>query len=317
VPFPAAGGPVNVYAIEEPGGTLLLFDAGLGSEPAEAALAEGFRRIGRRFSEVSRILVSHGHVDHYGAARFVQEQHGGEVPVLAHPADAPKMAEGGWRWRDQAPRYRDHLLRLGVPAEVLPEIAREGEKGFGLARHVPRVEPIGEGERLRTRHLDLEVLHMPGHTPGLLCLHDRARRLFFSDDHLLERISPNPLIELGPDGRDGYFRPLLAYLASLGRLEALEVDLVLPGHGPPFSGHRHVIDTLRGFYAKRQTKLRELLAAGPRSCHDLSRALFPWARPGDMFLTLSETVANLEVLEARGEVLREERGGILVHRLAG
>ena len=53
---------------------------------------------------------------------------------------------------------------------------------------------------------------MPGHTPGLLCLYDRARRLLFSDDHLLEKVSPNPLIELGPNGEEGCFRPLLAYL---------------------------------------------------------------------------------------------------------
>ncbi len=82
-----------------------MWDSGLGSPEAEAALEEGFRRLGRRFEEVTRILVSHGHVDHYGAARFVQERHGGAVPVRAHPADIAKIAESGWRWRDRAPKY--------------------------------------------------------------------------------------------------------------------------------------------------------------------------------------------------------------------
>jgi glyoxylase-like metal-dependent hydrolase (beta-lactamase superfamily II) len=311
VPFAAAGGPANVYAIEEAGGGLLLFDSGLGTDVAREALEAGFRAAGRRFDEVTRIVVSHGHVDHYGGARTVQEAHGGELPVFAHPADIPKIAEGGWRWRDQAPRYGAYLARLGVPAEILLAVAKEGERGFGMARRLAEVHPLGEGEVLRTKHLALEVLHMPGHTPGLLCAYDPTTRLFVSDDHLLEHVSPNPLIELGPEGEEGWFRPLLAYLDSIGRMHRLDVDLVLPGHGPPFAGHRKVIDSLTQFYGKRQAKLREALAAGPRTGWEATQALFPWAKPRDAFLTVSETVANLEVLEARGEVVRIDDGGTL------
>jgi glyoxylase-like metal-dependent hydrolase (beta-lactamase superfamily II) len=314
VPFPQAGGPVNVYLVEEADGRYLQLDSGLGTPEAQAALEEGFRRLGRRFDEVSRIVVSHGHVDHYGAARFAQERHGGALPVYAHPADLPKISERGWRWRDLAPRYAAYLARQGVPADVVAVVTKGAERGFGLARRIPEVAPIGEGETLRTRHLALEVLHMPGHTPGLLCLYDRRRRIFFSDDHLLEKISPNPLIELGPDGADGFFRPLLAYLESLARLRALEVDVVLPGHGPPFSGHRAVIDRLVEFYEKRQARILTVLADGPRTAYAISVALFPAARAGDVFLTLSETVANLEVLEARGVVARAaDDAGFLYH----
>lgn len=315
VPFPQAGGPVNVYLVEERGGGYLLFDSGLGSPDGIAALEAGFARLGRRFDEVSRILVSHGHVDHYGAARFVQERHGGLLPVYAHPEDLPKISEAGPRWRDQLPRYGAHLARLGVPPDVLQAIAREGQRGFSLARRVPEVHPVEEGAVVEARHLTFEVLHMPGHTPGVLCLHAPRERLFLSADHLLEKVSPNPLIELGTPGAPP-FRPLLAYLASLARLRALDVDLVLPGHGPPFGGHRAVIDQLVGFYAKRQARLAELLGQGPRTAYALSRALFPSAKAGDVFLTVSETIANVEVLEERGEVVREEDGGVWQHRRA-
>ncbi len=310
VPFVAAGGPVNAYLVEQAGGGFLLWDAGLGSPEAEAALAAGFERLGRRFEEVTRIVVSHGHVDHYGGARTVQEKHGGALPVFAHPADTDKIAEEGWRWRDRMPLYGAYLLKLGVPAAELAAIGKDGERGFRLARRIPGVRPIGEGEVLRTRHLELRVLHMPGHTPGLLCLHDAAHRLFFSDDHLLERISPNPLIDLGPNGEEGVFKPLVAYLASVARMRALELDLVLPGHGPPFSGHREVIDRLVAFYARRQERIREVLAPGPMTCAEVARALFPSARPGDAFLVLSETIANLEAMEERGEVARDAVDGV-------
>jgi glyoxylase-like metal-dependent hydrolase (beta-lactamase superfamily II) len=316
IPFSQAGGPVNVYLLEEAGGGLALFDSGLGTEAARAALEEGFRGIGRSFRDVTRIVVSHGHVDHYGGARAIQEARGGEVPVLAHPLDVPKIVEGGWRWRDEAPRYGAYLARLGVPAEVLAAVAREGERGFGMARRIPEVRPVREGETLRTRHLRLELLHMPGHTPGLLVAHDRERRILLSDDHLLERISPNPLIDLGPEGREGWFRPLLAYLESLERTRRLEVDLVLPGHGPPFSGHRRVIDGLLRFHGERQARIREVLSGGPRPAWEVARALFPASAPGEAFLVVSEVVANLEVLEARGEVARALEDGIYRFALA-
>ncbi len=304
IPFPQAGGPVNAYLVEDEGGGFLLWDAGLGSPEAEAALEDGFRRLGRRFDEVTRILISHGHVDHYGAARFVQERHGGVVPVHAHPADHSKIAEDGWRWQDRAKIYSAYLAKLGVPSEGVLRSEREGERSFSLARRVPEVRPLVEGDRIRTRHLDLRALHMPGHTPGLVCLYDAAHRLLLSGDHVLEKVSPNPLIELGPGGEEGYFRPLVAYLESVARTRALELDLVLPGHGPPFAGHRDVIDRLVGFYGTRQARIRALLDAGPATPYELSRAIFPKARPAETFLTLSETIANLEVMEARGEVVR-------------
>ncbi len=316
IPFPQAGGPVNAYAVEDEDGGLLLVDSGYGSAEATAALEEGVRSAGRRLDEVGRILVTHGHVDHYGGARFVEERCGRPLPVLGHPGDVPKMSEAGWRWSDVAPRYAAHMVRLGVPQEALAAIAAEGERGF-RARRIREVVPVEEGARLRTRHLELEVLSMPGHTPGLVCLLDRRHRLLFSSDHLLERISPNPLIELGPDGSDGFFRPLVAYLESLARTRELEVDLILPGHGPPFGGHRQVIDSLRGFYARRQERFLAALEPGPRSPYEIASSLFKQLRPGDSFLVISEVVANLEVLEERGAVAREERDGVRRYRRVG
>ncbi len=310
VPFRQAGGPANVYALEEAEGGLTLWDAGLGSAQAEAALEEGFRRIGRRFEEVRRIVVSHGHVDHFGAARFVQERSGRPIPVYAHPADAPKIAESGKRWRKLVGEYAAHLVRLGVPPDALAEIGREGEHGFRLSRRVKEVRPIREGDMVRTRHLALRVLHMPGHTPGLVCLQDADSRLFLASDHLLEKVSPNPIIELGPNGEDGFFRPLVAYLESIRRTRALDIGLVLPGHGEPFSGHRNVIDRLLEFYAKRQARIVEALRAGATTAFEVARALFPSARPGETFLTISETIANIEVLEAGGAVSRDASGAV-------
>jgi glyoxylase-like metal-dependent hydrolase (beta-lactamase superfamily II) len=317
VPFPQAGGPVNVYLVEEEaGGGVMMFDAGLGTPEAVDALERGFAQAGRRFDEVTRIVLSHGHVDHYGAALTVIERAGHRVPVFVHAADQAKVAESGRRWRDLAPLYGAYLLRLGVPAEVFASAARNLGVSHGMARRIPEVTPLEPGTVLRTRHLSLEVVHMPGHTPGMVCLHDRRERLALSADHLLEKVSPNPIIDLGPNGEEGHFQPLVSYLASIARMREMEIDLVLPGHGPPFQDHRRVIDALLAFYVKRHARIREALASGPRTAYEIAQALFPSARPGDVFLVLSETIANVEVLEGRGEIARERDGEVYRFRLA-
>ncbi len=314
IPFLEAGGPVNAYAVEDRDGGLLLFDAGLGSPESEAALVDGLSRIGRSPADVSRLVVSHGHVDHYGGAVALVEKAGHPIPVHAHPRDVPKMAEGYPRWKDQLPAYGAFFARMGVPVPVMVEAGRQVGDGFTKARRIPHVEPLDLGEPLRLRHVTLEPMHMPGHTPGLLCLYDREHRLFLSDDHLLEHVSPNPLIELGPDGSEGW-RPLVAYLGSVARLRALDVDLVLPGHARPFGDHRAVIDRLLAFYGKRQLRIRDELAAAPLTGWEVASRLFPRAPASAMFLTMSEALANLEVLEERGEVVREPDGEVLRFRL--
>jgi glyoxylase-like metal-dependent hydrolase (beta-lactamase superfamily II) len=156
--------------------------------------------------------------------------------------------------------------------------------------------------------VELRVIHAPGHTPGLVVLHDAAHALLLSNDHLLERISPNPLIDLGPRDEPGWFVPLVAYEESIRAIRDLPLDAVLPGHGPPFAGHRRVIDSLLGFQGRRQARLAALVRDGPRTAWELARELFPKTGPDDLFLTLSETVANLEVLEARGAASRDASG---------
>jgi glyoxylase-like metal-dependent hydrolase (beta-lactamase superfamily II) len=317
IPFVAAGGPVNLVVIEGADGALTLFDAGLGTPEAQGALAAGLAALGLRFEQVTRIVISHGHVDHFGAARFVEEQAGHPVLVEAHPADRPKIDEGGPRFRERAPYFDAHLARHGVPPEVREALLRASDASYGLSRRVPGVRAVTEATVVEGRGARFEVLHFPGHTPGLVTLHEPRLKVLVAADHLLQRISPNPLIELGPNGEADHFRPLVAYLTSLARTRALDLDLVIPGHGPAFSGHREVIDGLLGFYLKRQAKLVGLLADGPRTGWELCAALFPKARSAEGFLTMSETLANLEVLEDAGAVAREQDGAGWRYRAAG
>jgi glyoxylase-like metal-dependent hydrolase (beta-lactamase superfamily II) len=315
IPFVQAGGPVNAYIIEEENG-LLLFDTGLGTVQSEAALAEGFALTGHHFDKVNRIVLSHGHIDHFGAAGWILEQIGRTVPVYIHAADASKVLKSGPDWPLLLMSNSGYLSSLGMPREILSEMAAQLGKGPVMAERLEQLTPLVAGEMFRCRHVTLEVHHMPGHTPGLCCLYERSRRLLFSADHLLERVSPNPLIQLGTDGDPSGFKPLISYFESLERVGALGVDLVLPGHAAPFSGCMEVIGSLLTFYNRRQAKLLQVLRGGPLTVYEAMRELFPASNTFEAFLMLSEALGNLEVLEHRGEVKRMDDDEFIRFRLA-
>ena len=306
VPFPEAGGPANVYVIEEAGGGLALFDSGIGTPEGMAALKDGFEGIGRSLAEIRRIFVSHGHLDHYGCARAAQEASG--APVFCHVRDHDKVT-----WRDRSPERRgwhaDYLRTLGASAEVVALSESFSKKIGQMSRPLEQVEPLPAGARLRFARFEAEVLHLPGHTPGLVCLWAERDGVLFSDDHLLERVSPNPLIDL-EEGKAPRHRALVEYLRSAVRARALEVKLVAPGHGPTFEGHVEIIDRLMAFYDRRQQKMLALLAEhGPRTPAALAPLVFPRAKANQQYLILSEVMGNLEVMEDHGRVRRLEQAG--------
>ena len=315
IPFRQAGGPVNAYIVEEDRG-VLLFDTGLGTEQSKEALAEGFARSGHRFEDVNRILLSHGHIDHFGAAAWIQQQSGRSIPVLIHSADAPKVLESGADWPALLARNSGYLSRLGLPQAVVQEMAAVIGRGGPLGRRLAEVAPLTPDDTFRCKHLALEVLHMPGHTAGLCCLYDRDHRLLFSGDHLLEHVSPNPLIELKPGGEPPSSRPLLSYFESVSRTRALAVDLVLPGHAAPFTAHRKVIDSLSAFYERRQARLLEALERGPLTVYEAMKELFASDSGFELFLMISETLGNLQVLEDKGKIARETDREFIRFRLA-
>jgi glyoxylase-like metal-dependent hydrolase (beta-lactamase superfamily II) len=308
LPIPFPGETVNAYAIEDDGGGLALVDTGVATPQAEAAWSAALARIGRSFADITRIIVTHAHPDHFGGARGLVERAWHGVPVYAHPRDLPKIDAAGPAWSTTASHLGAQLVKHGTPALHVGALTNGGSAAME-ARPIG-VLPLNDGEVLRFARFQAKVLHLPGHTPGLICLHDPGSGVLLSNDHVLQNVTPYSMIEPGPNGEEDYFRPLVEYLASLERTRTLAVRLVLPGHGLPFEDHRQVIDWCARAYAHRQARICEELASGPRTAWDLTTALYPRLRANSAIPAVSQTVANLEVLERGRRVARVPDEGV-------
>jgi glyoxylase-like metal-dependent hydrolase (beta-lactamase superfamily II) len=133
-------------------------------------------------------------------------------------------------------------------------------------------------------------------------------------DHLIKHISSNPLITRGPgDEGDPARRPqsLVMYLESLRKTRAMDVELVLPGHGDPIDDHRALIDERFKLHDRRAEKIHGLIAERPRSAYELAQALWGNIAVTQAYLTLSEVLGHTDLLLNAGRVREVERDGVV------
>jgi len=124
------------------------------------------------------------------------------------------------------------------------------------------------------------------------------------------------VLDLSQGAGDTKFLALVRYVESARAVYVLELDCVVPGHGEPFVGHRALLDGLFEFYARRQEKLLAAVRATPATAYGLLEVLFPRRDAMRLLLMLSEVVANVEVLEARGLLRRVRVGGVWTYQVS-
>jgi glyoxylase-like metal-dependent hydrolase (beta-lactamase superfamily II) len=311
VPFEDTGGPANVYAIENADGSLSLWDAGFGTPKALSHLRKTAAEKGVDFDRVSRIFVSHAHVDHYGAAEALAAH--SNAQVLVHPDDFDKIVAPS-DWTAILYTHGDYMHKLGIGAQELDEMKQsfKGAEAFAPPVSRGRVAHMEEGQTFAFARFSGEVLHAPGHSAGLVCLWAKEPNLLFSNDQILEHMAPAPFLDLSRGEGEGKFRSLVEYMASARRLADMPFGALLPGHGAAFVGHRALLHALLAFYEQRGQKLRSLLQQKPMGVRALMGHLFARIEAIRIWPMLSGVLAALEVLEEDGQIWRTEEGGQFV-----
>ena len=315
IPVPIPDSPLRYvlcYALEHRTGVVLV-DPGWPSDGSYDALAAGLRSCGRSVGEVSGILVTHAHHDHYGLACRIRAESGAWVAMHERDVAVLVFADD-----DHAAvvRRREEWLHRGGATVGEPQgdgFDVESIRRFAVPERPDRF--LADGERIGIGRFDVEAVWTPGHTPGHMTFHERNEALLLSGDHLLPRITPN--ISLFSE-RDA--STLDDYLASLAKVSRLPVDEVLPGHEYRFAGAAARADQIRRHHEER---MREILAATstgePRSAWQVSREL-TWSRSWDALgpfgrrLAMAETLAHLFSLRGNGSVAMSEEDGVWMWR---
>jgi len=286
----------NVYLIREDAGWCAL-DAGFDSKAARniwSAALDGPLKEG-----ISRIVVSHHHIDHLGLAAWLQETTGAAVyvrPEELATARAMMLADPG-----TASTIRDHFTRNGFPAadvartmgEIIPTYY---QCSLPMETRIPvHGQQMAIGRRL------FEVLVAGGHSVAQVALYDPSDGLFLSGDQMLETITPN--VSLWPVGDP---EPLANFFSSLDRIESLDLRLILPAHYVAYAPRENRAEALRAHHLHMLARFRERLQ-GRMSGFELGEAVYgTQSDPLHRILALLETLSHLQWLQMEGTVARHD-----------
>jgi glyoxylase-like metal-dependent hydrolase (beta-lactamase superfamily II) len=304
IPTPFAVGRVNTYLLEDE--PLTLIDSGPNSAKALDALERALAARGHAIEDLELLIVTHQHIDHLGLLDVIARRSGAEVAAL--DVLAPYVERYGEDAELDDEFAAALMLRHGLPEDVVHAL-RSVSSAF---------RAWGSNSQVTRRLRDVEVLHRPGHSPTDTLFWDSERSILIAADHLLKRISSNPLISRPPgaDPRDaaGSARPqaLVAYIDSLARTRELPAELVLPGHGEPITDHVALIDKRFRMHARRAEKVFGLIAERPRSAYEIGQAMWGDVAVTQAYLTLSEVLGHVDVLLNAGRVREVEEGAKVV-----
>jgi glyoxylase-like metal-dependent hydrolase (beta-lactamase superfamily II) len=300
LPLPWPGVPHgNAWAVEAEEG-IVLFDTGMGGKGRLRQLDLALAQAGYGVEDIGLLVCTHAHVDHYGLAAGIVEAAGCELwmhPAWEHVrllADDPAAA---------LERRLEVARQSGVPVASLERYreAREGDEETGIEAIQEPDRELVPGVEVETKLGAWQVYETPGHAPSHVVLHQPERKLMISGDHLLGRVVL--FFDYGhtPD-------PVGEFLTSLDRIEPLETELVLPGHGRPFRDPEAKIAEARRQAEGLLDKAREALAEAERTAFEIVAEIIGAENlntPASAWV-LQIVLSCLDHLAVKGEVAKVE-----------
>jgi glyoxylase-like metal-dependent hydrolase (beta-lactamase superfamily II) len=246
--------------------------------------------------QVTRLVLTHSHIDHYGMAGrvkaetgcaiWMQEEGDAELEILRDPAALRE---------ELRQTYTDH----GVLEEQLDRLtAFEDWRGF-VHSVVPADRWLAGDETFTVGQRRWKLIYTPGHARSHVCLWADEERLLISGDHLLPTITPHI------DFRRGDGDPLGDFLDSLETVEKLDPAIVLPGHGRPFAEGAERARVTQRHHERRLGAIVQVVRSKACTANQITDEIFGTTLLNfQRRLALGEALAHIHYLRLRGEVER-------------
>ncbi len=303
VEIPLPGSPlksINSYILKGQDRNLII-DTGMNREECMKAMQAGLESLGVDLRRTD-FFITHFHVDHLGLVPNLTTE---LSTVFSSRPDADRFHKVvfGTLWDDMIRYTRFN----GFPENELKEALPNHPAYLYGAKEPLSFRLLKDGDTVGIENYLFRCVETPGHTKGHLCLYEPRAKILVSGDHILSDITPTVSL------RSDLGNPLKEYLASLDKVDALEIDLVLPGHRQIFKNCRERIDELRSHHQQRLNEVLSILEGGGKNAYevasrmrwdvtydswDLLPALQKWFATG-------EAISHLKYLEDKGMIRRE------------
>jgi len=308
VPTPFPVGDVHMYVIA--GDRLTLVDAGVKTEEAWERFVQCLGEIGYQPKDIEQIVITHHHPDHVGLLDYFPH-----APVIGHPKADPFLRRDrsfvDWYVRF----FEEFFSECGVDRRLFSQLSKEGGSLRYASRRTVDIA-VTEGDAVPGMP-GWQVIETPGHAQSHIALYRQDDGLLIGGDHLLLHISPNPMMEPPAEGETRRPKPLLQYNESLQKMLKYDIARSLNGHGEDATDIPALVRERLAKQHQRAERVLEMVKERPHTVFDVCQKLFPTAYERQLMLTMSETIGQLDYLEANGYVRKKQEEGHYIYEAAG
>ena len=311
LPLPMRPTIVNVWLIDCHGAWALV-DTGMNTEDSYATLQDAFRQVGTRLEDLSLLIGTHHHVDHFGTSARIKQV--SNATTVLHPSEVERVNRmltlGPISLQPEAQQF---FNRHGFPIEKYPiEGMRPAWMGSDMYNPLPNPDKfLADGDVIPLGDREIEIIWTPGHAPGHCVVYLRKEKVLIVGDHMLPKITPH--VGVYPSGPGN---PLGDFINSQLKVQNFDVELVLPAHGGTYNDHRYRANQLIEHHRYREAEMLDLIKRKPLCAFDIAAQIF-----GDedrpifhVMAATFETLAHLELATIEGRARRSQRDDRTVYQ---
>jgi len=274
-----------------------LIDCGSGTESSRADLLNGleqaelqpFDAAQGRPSDLTHILLTHAHIDHYGGLSKLKPLT--DAKIGCHELDIQTVAHHEDRLALTSHRLATFLAETGLAKEETETLLNIHRFTKAIYKSVP-VDFAYEAMDMRVG--PFEIIHLPGHCPGHVAI--RLDDIIFCGDMVVEGITPH----LSPESI-GTYNGLAHYLESLDRFQhwAKDARLILNGHNDAITDLPAKIEVTHQNLRRRMSKAVQVLSE-PLTVAEVCVAVYGDTGGYQQLLVIEKTGAYMEYFYEHG-----------------
>jgi len=280
------------YIVQKEGSNYLI-DTGSGTDASHENLLSGLQQAGLGPSDLTHILLTHAHIDHYGGLTRLKPLT--DAKIGCHELDVQTVAHHDARLALIGRRLASFLTDAGLDDETRDSLLGIYRFTKALYQSVPvdftfRQTQSGAYDLQEMKVGPFEMIHLPGHCPGHVAM--RLDDVVFCGDMVVDGVTPHLApASLNPNGG------LDHYLNSLSRLEAWVKDarLILNGHDDPVKDLSASIDKTHQNIIRRVSKALTAMNE-PLTIAEISTAIYGEMGGYNQLLIVEKTGAYVEYL---------------------
>lgn len=225
--FPLTGNPlksINIFVIKTELGNMII-DTGFNNEENRKNMDDLIKELDLDLAR-TKLFLTHLHSDHVGLAKYLEDK--GIAEIYLSKVDGEILESGislsGIQWQNI-------LKNANVQGLMKENLDINNHPGFkNRPKDTFTYTPLEPGQILRLGEFSFEILDEAGHTPGMVGLLEKDKKILFCGDHILGKITPN-ITYWG----DEYGDSLGIYLENIKKVKDLDIDYL-------FSSHRFLVE---------------------------------------------------------------------------